>query len=42
VEVNCPAEAKVKELGINLILGGHRETKVFGVRNLAARIRAQM
>ena len=41
-EVDYPTEVKAKELGINLILGGHRETEVFGVRNLAARIRAQM
>ena len=41
-EVEYPTEVKAKELGINLILGGHRETEVFGVRNLAARIRAQM
>jgi len=25
---------KAKELGINLILGGHRETEIFGVRKL--------
>ena len=41
-EADYPTEVKAKELGINLILGGHRETEVFGVRNLAARIRAQM
>jgi len=39
-EADYPTEVKAKELGINLILGGHRETEVFGVRNLAARIRA--
>jgi putative NIF3 family GTP cyclohydrolase 1 type 2 len=33
-EVDYPTEVKAKELGINLILGGHRETEVFGVRNL--------
>jgi dinuclear metal center YbgI/SA1388 family protein len=34
-EADYPAEVKAKELGINLILGGHRETEVFGVRELA-------
>ena len=34
-EVDYPTEVKAKELGINLILGGHRETEVFGVRALA-------
>ena len=38
-EADYPTEVKAKELGINLILGGHRETEVFGVRELAARIR---
>ena len=33
-EVDYPTEVKAKELGINLILGGHRETEVFGVRRL--------
>ena len=41
-EANYPTEVKAKELGINLILGGHQETEVFGVRQLAARIRAQI
>jgi len=41
-EADYPTEVKARELGINLILGGHRETEVFGVQNLAARIRAQM
>jgi dinuclear metal center YbgI/SA1388 family protein len=41
-EADYPTEVKARELGINLILGGHRETEVFGVRELAARIRAQM
>jgi len=40
-EADYPAEVKARELGINLILGGHRETEVFGVRNLAARLRVQ-
>ena len=34
-EVDYPTEVKAKELGINLILGGHRETEVFGVRSMA-------
>jgi dinuclear metal center YbgI/SA1388 family protein len=34
-EVDYPTEVKARELGINLILGGHRETEVFGVRALA-------
>lgn len=34
-EVDYPTEVKAKELGINLILGGHRETEVFGVKALA-------
>jgi len=34
-EVDYPTEVKAKELGINLILGGHYETEVFGVRALA-------
>jgi len=41
-EADYPTEVKARELGINLILGGHRETEVFGVKELAARIRAQM
>jgi dinuclear metal center YbgI/SA1388 family protein len=34
-EADYPTEVKARELGINLILGGHRETEVFGVRLLA-------
>ena len=34
-EADYPTEVKARELGINLILGGHRETEVFGVRALA-------
>ena len=41
-EADYPTEVNAKELGINLILGGHRETEVFGVRDLATRLRAQM
>ena len=33
-EADYPTEVKAKELGINLILGGHGETEVFGVRKL--------
>jgi len=33
-EVDYPTEVKARELGINLILGGHRETEVFGVKAL--------
>jgi dinuclear metal center YbgI/SA1388 family protein len=33
-EADYPTEVKAKELGINLILGGHRETEIFGVRGL--------
>jgi hypothetical protein len=35
MEVNCPAEAKLKELGINLILGGHVEQEAFQVKTRA-------
>jgi putative NIF3 family GTP cyclohydrolase 1 type 2 len=42
-EADYPTEVKAKELGINLILGGHRETEVFGVmalvRILAVKLR---
>jgi len=34
-EADYPTEVKARELSINLILGGHRETEVFGVRLLA-------
>ena len=34
-EVDYPTEVKARELGLNLILGGHRETEVFGVKALA-------
>ena len=34
-EADYPTEVKAKELGINLILGGHRETEVFGVVKMA-------
>ena len=38
-EADYPTEVKAKELGINLVLGGHRETEVFGVKNLAGETR---
>ena len=34
-EADYPTEVKARELGINLILGGHKETEIFGVRLLA-------
>ena len=34
-EADYPTEVKARELGINLILGGHRETEIYGVRSLA-------
>ena len=33
-EADYPTEVKAKELGINMMLGGHRETEVFGVKKL--------
>jgi len=38
-EADYPTEVKARELGINLILGGHRETEVFGARKLAHYLR---
>jgi putative NIF3 family GTP cyclohydrolase 1 type 2 len=40
-EVDYPTEVKARELGINLILGGHRETEVFGVRVLGKALKSQ-
>jgi putative NIF3 family GTP cyclohydrolase 1 type 2 len=40
-EADYPTEVKAKELGINLILGGHWETEVFGVRALGKRLFAK-
>ena len=40
-EVDYPTEVKARELGINLVLGGHRETEVFGVRALSKRLFAK-
>jgi dinuclear metal center YbgI/SA1388 family protein len=34
-EADYPTEVKARELGINLILGGHRETEVFGAMEIA-------
>jgi len=34
-EADYPTEVKARELGINLILGGHWETEVFGVMEIA-------
>jgi len=34
-EADYPTELKAKDLGISLILGGHRETEMFGPRELA-------
>jgi len=34
-EADYPTEVKARELGINLIIGGHRETEMFGVWALA-------
>jgi dinuclear metal center YbgI/SA1388 family protein len=40
-EADYPTEVKARELGINLILGGHRETEVFGVRVLGKMLESQ-
>jgi dinuclear metal center YbgI/SA1388 family protein len=40
-EADYPTEVKARELGINLILGGHRETEVFGVRVLGKMLDSQ-
>ena len=34
-EADYPTEVKAKELGINLLLGGHEETETLGVSGLA-------
>ena len=34
-EADYPTEVKAKELGIHLILGGHRETEIYGARSMA-------
>jgi putative NIF3 family GTP cyclohydrolase 1 type 2 len=38
-ETDYPTEVKANELGMNLILGGHQQTEVFGVKNLGCKIR---
>jgi dinuclear metal center YbgI/SA1388 family protein len=38
-EADYPAEVKAGELGINLILGGHQATEVFGVRELIGHLK---
>lgn len=37
-EADYPTEVKAKELGINLILGGHRETETYGVKRLGKQV----
>jgi dinuclear metal center YbgI/SA1388 family protein len=34
-EADYPTEVKARELGLNLILGGHRETEIYGVQSMA-------
>lgn len=34
-EADYPTEVKARELGINLILGGHRETEIYGAQSMA-------
>jgi dinuclear metal center YbgI/SA1388 family protein len=41
-EADYPAEVKAKEMGINLLLGGHRETEVFGAKKLAEAIQRKL
>ena len=38
-EADYPTEVKARELGINLILGGHKETEAYGVKCLVSRSR---
>jgi len=38
-EADYPTEVKARELGINLILGGHRETEIYGVSELSQAFR---
>ena len=37
-EANYPTQVKAKELGINLILGGHRGAEVLGVTDFKQKI----
>jgi putative NIF3 family GTP cyclohydrolase 1 type 2 len=39
-EADYPTEVKARELGINLILAGHRETETFGPEDLARKLGA--
>jgi len=41
-EADYPTEVKAKELGMNQILGGHRETEAFGVKTLEREMRQGM
>ncbi len=38
-EADYPTEVKARELGINLILAGHRETETFGVQALVEKLK---
>jgi len=38
-EADYPTEVKGRELGINLVLGGHRESEVFGGRELTSNLK---
>jgi len=37
-EADYPTEVKAREVGINLILGGHRDAEVFGVADLMRKL----
>jgi dinuclear metal center YbgI/SA1388 family protein len=37
-EADYPTEVKARDLGINLILGGHRETETFGAKKLSQKV----
>jgi putative NIF3 family GTP cyclohydrolase 1 type 2 len=39
-EADYPTEVKARELGINLILAGHRETETFGPEALTRKVGA--
>jgi dinuclear metal center YbgI/SA1388 family protein len=41
-EADYPTEVKAGELGINLILAGHRETETFGAKALVERLRTKL
>jgi len=38
-EADYPTEVKANELGMNLILGGHQQTEVFGARELSCNLK---